>query len=144
MKQNIITETIPCDRVVEIIAFVGIPVSRELLRAQYEDSFVAVFIILDHRKSREGLTETDAVSENTTVVFFQLIDDCETSLTLEVIQHLPDLALLEAGGFVGQHILGNVFQKLVEDIVQTPKKAFPCSRCPRFERGSRLPARFPS
>ena len=37
---------------------------------------------------------------------------------MEVIQHSPNLAVLETGCFIGKHIFGHIFKKFVEDVIQ--------------------------
>ena len=38
---------------------------------------------------------------------------------MEVIEHIPDLALFEAGGLIGQDVLRDVLQEFVEDVIQS-------------------------
>lgn len=38
-----------------------------------------------------------------------------------MIEHIPDLRLLEAGRLIGKNILRNVVQKLIEDIIERIK-----------------------
>ena len=105
MVKHIVAESIGSNRVVDIVVLIGVPVVRQLLGAKHQDGFVAVFVVFYNRKRSEGFTETNAVCKNTAVVFFQLIDNSKGSIALEIIEHSPDFALLEAGCFVGKNIL---------------------------------------
>ena len=118
MEQNIVIQPVGGDGVIDIVILVGIPVLRQLLRTQNKHRLIAVFIVFDNSQRGEGLAQTDAVGKNTAVIFFELVDDGKHSVTLEVIEHTPDFALLEAGRLVGQHIFRNVLQKFIEHIEQ--------------------------
>jgi hypothetical protein len=59
-----------------------------------------------------------AVGEDAAVVFFQLIDNGQYGVFLKAVKHIPNLAVLEAGGFIGQDILGYVLQELIENVVK--------------------------
>lgn len=47
--------------------------------------------------------------------FFELVDDGEDRVFLKIVEHAPDLALLEAGGLVGQDIFE--FAPVVPEVV---------------------------
>ena len=119
--ENVITQPVRRNGIVDIVAFVCIPVLRQLFRAENKHGFVAVLIILYNRESCESLAETDTIRENAAVEFFKLADDCENSVTLEIVEHSPDFALLEARCFVGQLVLRNIIQKLFENVVECDK-----------------------
>ena len=118
MEQNIVIQPVGGDGVIDIVILVGIPVLRQLLRTQNKHRLIAVFIVFDNSQRGEGLAQTDAVGKNTAVIFFELVDDGKHRVTLEVIEHTPDFALLKAGRLVGQHIFRNVLQKFIEHIEQ--------------------------
>ena len=61
------------------------------------------------------------IGKDTAVILLQLIDDSKASILLEVVEHPPNLAFLEAGCLVWQNILGHIFQKLAENIVESHK-----------------------
>ena len=121
MVEDIIAQAILGQRIVAIVLLVGVPVFRQLFGAEHQDRFVAVLVILDHSQCCKSFAEANAVSQNATVVFFQFVDDGEGRIFLEVVQHIPDFAVLKAGGFVGQDILGNIVQKFTENVVQREK-----------------------
>ena len=102
MIKYIITEPIFGYRLVYVVAFVCVPVGGEFFRAEYKTRLVAVFIVFYHGEGSKGLAETDAVSQNTAVELFKLADDSENSVALEIVEHSPDFALLEAGSFIAE------------------------------------------
>ena len=104
MIKHIITEAVVFQWIVYIVVTVGIPVVKQFLRAKNENRFVAVFVILNDRKSGERLAKTYAVGKNTAVKLFQLVDDSESGIALEVVKFIPDNARLEAGCLIRQHV----------------------------------------
>ena len=118
MIKHIITEAVVYQWIVYIVATVGNPVVKQFLRAKNENRLVSVFVILNDRKCGERLTETNAVGKNAAVILFQLIDDGESGITLEIVEFIPDNARLEAGCLVWQYVFRNIFEKLAEDIVE--------------------------
>ena len=62
----------------------------QLLRAQDKNGLVSVLIILNDRKSGECLAETYGVGKDAAVESFQLIDDGECRITLEIVEFVPD------------------------------------------------------
>ena len=118
MEQDGIAEPVASDWIGDVVGPIGHPVVAKLLGAEYQDILVARLVVFDDGESGEGLTQPHAVSQDTAVVFFQLVDDGQCRIFLEIVKLVPDLAVLEASGFVGQHVLGNIFKKLVEDIVE--------------------------
>ena len=121
MVKHIVTEAVRRNGVVDIIVLIGIPVVRQLFRAKYQNGFVAVLVILDHRQRRERFAETNAVGQNTAVVFFQFVDNGQSGVLLEMIQHPPNLAVPESGGLIGENVFVDIFQKLIEDVVEHDK-----------------------
>ena len=105
MIENIIAQPIRCNRIVDIVALVCIPVFREFFGTKNKNGFIAVLIILNHRKRSKRLAETNAVCQNTAVEFFEFADDGKNRVTLEVIKHSPDFAFLKARCFVRQLVL---------------------------------------
>ncbi len=118
VKKHIIAESIGYKRVVHIVAVIGFPVVMQLLGTKHQHIAVAPLVILDDGKGCEGFTQTHAIGENTTVVFLQLVDDGQGRIALEIIEFVPNYALLEASGLVGQYILADVIEKLIEYIIQ--------------------------
>ena len=49
MEQHIVTQTVCCYRVVDIVASVGNPVIVQLFRTQYKDGLIPVFVVFDNR-----------------------------------------------------------------------------------------------
>ena len=118
MEQHGIGEPIACDGIGDVVGAIGHPVVAKLFGTEHQDILVARLVVFDDGKRGEGLTQTYAVGKDATVVFLQLIDDSQCRIFLEVVEFIPDLAVLEACGLVGQNVLGNIFKKLVEDIVE--------------------------
>ena len=116
--QYLIVQTIFCKRVVDIVITVCIPVVGELLRAKNQNAFVSGLVVFDNSQCRKSLTETNRISQNTTIVFFEFIDNGKSGVTLEVEQHIPHLAVLKAGCLVWECVLGNIIQKLAENIIE--------------------------
>lgn len=52
------------------------------------------------------------------VILFELVDDAKRRVLLEVEELVPDDAVLKAGRLVGEDVLGDVLQKLAEDVVE--------------------------
>src|SRR5699024_9140677 len=100
MEQNIITQTVCSNRVIYIIALVCIPVFAKLFRAENKDRLVSVFIVFNHGKSSEGFSQTNTVCKNTSIIFFKFVDDSQNCIALEVVQQLPNLAILKPSSFV--------------------------------------------
>ena len=109
MVEDIITQTIRRNRVVHIVILIGIPVIRQLLRAENKHRFISVFVIFDNCQSGKGFTKTNTICQNTAIEFFQLADDCKHSIFLEVIKHRPYLAFLKSGSLIRQMIFGHIF-----------------------------------
>ena len=70
--ENVITQPVRRNGIVDIVAFVCIPVLRQLFRAENKNGFVAVLIILDDRERSKSFAKTDAISKNTAVEFLKL------------------------------------------------------------------------
>ena len=121
MIEHIIAQTVCGNGIIDIVALICIPVLRELFGAENKHGFVAVLIILNHRKRSECLAETDAVCQNTAVEFFEFADDGKNRVTLEVIKHSPDFAFLKARCFVRQFVLRNVIKELFENVIECNK-----------------------
>ena len=119
--KHIVAESVGSNRVVDIVVLIGVPVIRQLFRAEHQNGFVAVFVVFYNRKRCKSFAKTNAVCKNTAVVFFEFIDNGESGILLEVVEHPPNLAFLEAGCLVWQNILGHIFQKLAENIVESHK-----------------------
>ena len=105
MIENIVTQAVSDKWIVEVITTVGDPVLMQLFRAENKDRLVSVLVILDYGKSGERLTETHGVGKDAAVILFEFVDDCESRVTLEVVELVPDYARFEAGGFVRQYVL---------------------------------------
>ena len=119
--ENVITQPVRRNGIVDIVAFVCIPVLRQLFRAENKNGFVAVLIILNDRERSKSFAKTDAISKNTAVEFLKLTDDGENSVTLEVVKHPPDFAFLKARCFIGQLVLRNIIKELFEDVIERDK-----------------------
>ena len=115
------------DRVVEAVggedvglerAVVGQPVLGELFRAEDEDGFVPQLVVFDDREGGEGFSEADAVGEDAAVVGFELVDDSDRGVALEIEELLPDDGFLVAGAVVRHQVLGDFLEELREEVVE--------------------------
>ena len=118
MVKNIVTESVSGNGVIDIVIFIGVPVVCQLLGAEHKNGLVAVFVVFNNCKCGKGFTKTNAVRKDAAVIFFKFIYDGKGSVLLEVIEHPPNLAFLEASRFVGQNIFGHILQKLIEDVIE--------------------------
>ena len=116
--EDVVTETVLHQRIVAVLVAVDVPVLGELLRTQDEDGLVPAFVVLDHRQSRERLTETDAVRQDAPAVGLQFIDDGQCGIFLEWVEHIPDLRFPETHTLPRKVILRDILQEFVEDVVQ--------------------------
>ena len=106
--QDLIIQTVLRQGVIDIVVPVGIPVVGQLLRAKDQDTFVSGLIILDDRQSSEGFAQADGICKDTAIVLFKFVDDSQGCIPLEVEEHTPNLAVLEADSLIRQLILGDV------------------------------------
>ncbi len=118
VEEHVIVETVGGYRVVGIVGLVGNPVLVQFLRAKHQYRLVAQFVILDDSQGSKSLAETHGVGKDATMVFLQLVDASQCRISLKVKKFLPDDAVLESYALIGEHILGDVFQELVEDMVE--------------------------
>ena len=103
--ENFVIESIFGQGVVDVIVAIRVPIVGEFFGAEDEDIFVARFVILHNGQGGESFAEADRVGEDAAVVFFELIDDGEGGIALEMIEHVPDFAFFESGILVGQCVL---------------------------------------
>ena len=85
MIENMIVEAVPQQRIIFIRTLERIPVVIEFLRAKHENTLVPRLVILDYRECGKGLAETYGVGKDAAVIFFQLVDDGESRITLEIV-----------------------------------------------------------
>ena len=104
MVKHIISEAIFGQRIVYQISPIGHPVFRKLFRAEDQYILVPSFIIFNDSQSRKGLAKTYTVRQDAAIVLFQFIDDSQHCIFLEIIELIPDLAVLESGRLIGQDI----------------------------------------
>ena len=121
MIQHIIPQSVPGNRIIDIIALESVPVVCQFFRAKDQYTLVAFFIIFYDRQRRKSLAQTNAVSKNTSIVLFQFIDDRKDGIFLEIIEFVPNKAVFETNRLIGQYIFGNIFQKLIENVVKRDK-----------------------
>ena len=121
MIEDIISQSICRNGIIDIVALVCIPVLRELFRAEDKHRLIAVLIILDHCERSKCLAETNAVCQNTAVKFLKFVDNGKDCVALEVIKHSPYSAFLKARCLVRQLVLRNVIKELFEDVIECDK-----------------------
>ena len=118
MVEDFVIESIRGQWVVDVIVAIGVPVVGEFFGTEDEDIFVARFIILHDGQGGECFAEADRIGEDAAIVLFEIIDDGEGCVALEMIEHVPDFAFFKAGALVGQRVLRYILQKLMEDVVK--------------------------
>ena len=118
MEQHVIAHPVTCNGIVFVIVLVCIPVPGQLFRAENQYRFVPVFVVFYDSQRGKGFAEANTVRQYAAIVLFQLVYDCKDSILLKVIEHTPYLALLETCCLIGQHVLGYIFKKLAEHIVE--------------------------
>ena len=116
--EHVVLQAVARDGVVHDVRVVGDPVVAQLLRAQHEHVLVAALVVLDHGERGERLAQAHGIGQDTAVVGLELVDDGERRVLLEVVELVPDEAFAEAQPLVGQHVLGDVVQKLAEYAVE--------------------------
>ena len=104
MEEDIIAKPVSSYRIIDIIILICVPVLTQLFRAEDQNVFIAILILFNDSQSCKRLTKAYAVCQDTSVVLFQFIDDGKDCILLEIIQHLPDLALFKASSFVRKFI----------------------------------------
>ena len=85
MVENMIVEAVTQQRIIFIRTLERVPVVIEFLRAKHENTLVPRLVILDYRECGKGLAETYGVGKDAAVIFFQLVDDGESRITLEIV-----------------------------------------------------------
>ena len=121
MEQNIVVQPVRCNRVIDIVVLVCIPVFSQLFRAKHQHRLVSIFVILYNCQRSKCFTKTDAISKDAAVVLFQFVDDGKHGIPLEIVQHTPDFALLETSSLVWQFIFRDIIQKFTEHMIQGHK-----------------------
>ena len=134
VAEDVVVETILGEEVGDEVAVVVQPVVREFFRAEDEDGFITQLVVFDDGEGGEGFAEAHAVGEDAAIVGFQLVDDAGGGIALEVEQLLPNQCFEVARAVVGQHVFVQVFQELVEDVVEHQKvdalgRIFLVARC---------------
>ena len=104
MIEDIIAKTICGQRVVDQIPTIRHPVFRELLRAEDEDILIPAFVVFDDSECCESLAKADTVCKDAAIILLQLVDDTECCILLEVVEFIPDHAILESSRFIRQDI----------------------------------------
>jgi len=102
MEKNVVTQAVGHQRVVLVVGLEGTPVVVELLGTKHKYRLVAVLIILDNRKCRDGLTETYGVGKDAAIILFKFVDESKCSIFLEVVEFVPDDAILESRSSLGK------------------------------------------
>ena len=84
--KHIVVQAVFGDGIIQIVSLERVPVVGELLRAEHEDVFVALLIILDDAQRGEGLAEANTVRKDATIVRFELVDDGQDRILLEIVE----------------------------------------------------------
>ena len=118
VKEHVIPQVVGADGIVGGIRTVCHPVVMELFGAQDQHVAVSSLEILNHRERREGLAQADGICQDAPVVGLEFVDDGERGVLLEVVEHVPDSAVPEAGGVLGEGVVGRIVEELGEDMVE--------------------------
>ena len=105
MEKNIIPQPIFQYGIVLVVVAVGVPVACQLFGAQNENRLVPVLVILDDRQGGKGFAQAHRIGQNAAIVLFQLVDDSNRGVPLEIVEQRPDLAFLKSRRLVGQVVL---------------------------------------
>ena len=117
MKENVVAQFVGDERVILVMLPIEVPIVRELLRAQNEDVLIPFEIIFHDGERGKGLAESDAVGENAPVVLFQLTDNGDRGVPLELIEFVPDRALFESFKLFRQLLLRSAVERRAENMV---------------------------
>lgn len=118
MAKDVVIETVLGEDVGLEVSVVVEPVVGQLLGTQHQNGLVPQLVVLDHSQCSEGLAQAHAVGQDAAAVGFQLVDDACGRVSLVVEELLPDQRVLVAGAVVGEHVLVDLIQELVEDVVE--------------------------
>ena len=118
VEEDVVPQAVLRERIVDVVALVGVPVRGQFLRTQHQHRLVAAFVVLHDRQRRQRLAEAHAVRKDAAVELLELADDRQHGVALEAVEHLPDLALAESRRLVRQFVLRDVLKELVEDVVE--------------------------
>ena len=118
MEEDVVAQAVVSNGIVLVVGTEGLPIVVQFLRTEHKHRLIAVFIIFHHRQRSKGLAQSHTVGKDAAVISFQFVDDGKRCILLEVIEFVPDDAVLKTSAFIGQHILGYVFKKLIENIVE--------------------------
>lgn len=55
----------------------------------------------------------------TAVILLQLADDGQHGILLKGVEFIPNQAALKSGCFVGQNVLADILEKIMEDVVES-------------------------
>ena len=58
MEEHIVTQSVLLQRIVLVVAFIGLPVVVQFLGAEHQHALVAILVIFDDAQRRKGLTQT--------------------------------------------------------------------------------------
>ena len=121
MEKNVITQTVCYQRIVLVVGLEGTPVVVEFLGTKHKYRLVAVLVILDNRKCREGFTETYGVGKDASIILFEFIDDGKCSIFLEIVELVPDDTVLESCSLIWQNVFADIFKKFIKNIIESNK-----------------------
>ena len=131
VTENVVTEAVGPERIERVVQAIDRPVVAELFRAEDKDAFVPQLEKLpigeedphefrggDGRERFVGFAETDAVSEDATVVRENLVDDSLHAVLLEIKERLPNLCVEQRRLVKIGVSLARVAKELLEDVKQ--------------------------
>ena len=118
VKEDVVPKPVLGQDVVLVVVAVGVPVGLELFGAKDEHVLVAHLVVLDDSQCAEGLAQAHAVGQDAAVVFLEFVDGADDRVALEIVELVPNDGVFEADLFVGQIVFVDLFQEVVEDVVE--------------------------
>ena len=121
MVQNIVIEPVIDQDITPVIDGVERPVVTQFFGAKHQHSVVSEFIIFDHRQRLKSLSEPHTVSDDTTVVFFQLVYSTEHAIFLKIVKLIPDDRLFKPCFGAYDLLFIQFTEKIFKNIIERQK-----------------------
>ena len=118
MIQHIITERIITENISFVILLIQSPVVPEPLGADHQHFVVDQLIIFDDRQSFKSFSQTDTISNDTAIVFFQFLNCTQHAIFLEFVKFLPDQMFFNAGLGLNDFFFVQLADRVSKNVVQ--------------------------
>ena len=96
--QNVIVESVGSQWVSPVVGFVESPVVSQSLGHEHEHTIVSQFVVFDDRQCFECLSQANTVRDDATAEAVEFVDRSDNSVSLELIELLPDHGVADTGG----------------------------------------------